>query len=212
MSPWLSTATFQFPYCRGAIRKLSLILVLWWSLLTRLSATRVKKSPRGQECREEDHTSTRAGWAVQCRGCRGICPVGSWGGGACAPTPSLHTSCTNSYTSRALPSADEQFSHRSRCMCWVILKVASLSQRRKRGSTKQNSTPKCVIGQIKHCPVLPIYFIFGCMYFISTYLIIQLWLTNGILKNPIKPVSLPNFIDFCNFIGNFKYRGWSESV
>lgn len=24
-------------------------------------------------------------------------------------------------------------------------------------------------------------------------------------KNPIQPVSLPNFIDFCSFIANFRY-------
>lgn len=63
-----------------------------------------------------------------------------------------------------------------------MLKVTFLS-RRKWGplhSTRHNFVPKCVIGQIKHCPVLSIYFIFSFMYFISTYLIIQLWLTIGI--------------------------------
>lgn len=58
----------------------------------------------------------------------GICPVGSCGGGACAPTESLHTSCTNSYTSRALSSADEQFPHRVHL--FGMLKVAFLSPRK----------------------------------------------------------------------------------
>lgn len=55
-----------------------------------------------------------------------------------------------------------------------MLKDAFLSHTKLLDSMRQNFTPKCIIGQIKHCPVLPTYFIFGFMYFILTYLIIQL--------------------------------------